>query len=78
VQVFPSEKSLKRLVGSVLAEQDKIWADSRYFSERRTAELTKERKPSLPPTPEKLAKLREIARKAIEASPELADGMESA
>lgn len=78
VQVFPSERSLLRLAGAVLAEQDEIWADKRYFSEERMAELSKERKPSLPPTPERLAELRETARKAIEASLELADGMESA
>ena len=78
VQVFPSERSLLRLAGAVLAEQDEIWADKRYFSEERMAELSKERKPSLLPTPERLAELRETARKAIEASLELADGMESA
>ena len=78
VQVFPSERSLLRLAGAVLAEQDEIWADKRYFSEERMAELSKERRPSLPPTPERLAELRETARKAIEASLELADGMESA
>jgi hypothetical protein len=42
------------------------------------AELSKERRPSLPPTPERLAELRETARKAIDASLELADGMETA
>ena len=78
VQVFPSERSLLRLAGAVLAEQDDIWAGKRYFPEERIAELSKERKPSLPPTPERLAELRETARKAIEASLELADGMESA
>jgi len=78
VQVFPSERSLLRLVGAVLAEQDGIWAGKRYFSEERMAELSKERKPSLPPTPERLEELRETARKAIDASLELADGMETA
>ncbi|MCH4081486.1 MAG: IS256 family transposase [Atopobiaceae bacterium] len=78
VQVFPSERSLLRLAGAVLAEQDEIWADKRYFSEERMAELSKERRPSLPPTPERLAELRETARKAIDASLELADGMETA
>ena len=78
VQAFPSERSLLRLVGAVLAEQDDIWAGKRYFSEDRIAELSKERKPSLPPTPERLEELRETARKAIDASLELADGMETA
>lgn len=69
-----------RLAGiiTVLAEQDDIWAGKRYFSEERIAELSKERKPSLPPTPERLEELRETARKAIDASLELADGMETA
>lgn len=78
VQAFPSERSLLRLVGAVLAEQDDIWAGKRYFSEERIAELSKERKPSLPPAPERLEELRETARKAIDASLELADGMETA
>ena len=67
--------STKRLQ---LTEQDDIWAGKRYFSEERIAELSKERKPSLPPTPERLEELRETARKAIDASLELADGMETA
>ena len=74
----PSERSLLRLVGAVLAEQDDIWAGKRYFSEERIAELSKERKPSLPPAPERPEELRETARKAIDASLELADGMETA
>lgn len=48
MQAFPSERSLLRLVGAVLAEQDDIWAGKRCFSEERIAELSKERKPSLP------------------------------
>lgn len=78
VQAFPSERPLLRLVGAVLAEQDGIWAGKRYFSKERIAELSKERKPSLPPAPERLVELRETARKAIDASLELADGMETA
>jgi len=78
VQVFPSQKSLMRLVGSVLAEQDEIWAGEHYFSEKVIAELFEKRRPSLSPMPERLAELRELARKAIDASLELADGMEIA
>ena len=76
--MFPSERSLLRLVGAVLAEQDDIWAGKRYFPEERIAELSKERKPSLSPAPERLEELRETARRAIDASLELADGMETA
>ena len=66
VQVFPSQRSLMRLVGSVLAEQDEIWAGERYFSEKVIAELFEKRRPSLPPTPERLAELRELSRKYYE------------
>ncbi len=33
VQVFPSEKSLERLVGAVLCDVDEEWGRRRYFSE---------------------------------------------
>ncbi|MEE8724136.1 MAG: transposase [Atopobiaceae bacterium] len=39
VQVFPSEKSLERLVGAVLCEVDEEWGRRRYFSEDKMAEL---------------------------------------
>ena len=51
MQEFPSQKPLMRLVGSVLAEQDEIWAGEHYFSEKVIAELFEKRKPALPPTP---------------------------
>ena len=39
VQVFPSIKSLVRLGGAVMCEQDELWQESRYFSEARMDEL---------------------------------------
>lgn len=39
VQVFPSESSLLRLVGAVMCDQAETWAGSRYFSERKMAEM---------------------------------------
>ena len=45
VQVFPSAKSLVRLAGAVMCEQDEIWLESRYFSEAKMNELYNERGP---------------------------------
>ena len=39
VQVFPSESSLLRLVGAVMCDQAETWSGSRYFSERKMAEM---------------------------------------
>lgn len=52
VQVFPSVKSLERLVGAVMREQDEEWAGSRYFSERKMAELCDPSPSPEPATPE--------------------------
>ena len=78
VQVFPSVRSLERLVGAVMCEQDEAWSDARYFSEGKISELYESRPASEPPTGERAAELRGMAGKAIEASLELADGMEAA
>ena len=78
VQVFPSVQSLERLVGAVMCEQDDAWSDARYFSERRISELYEDRPAPEPPTPEQAAELDDVARRAIEASLELADRMEAA
>ncbi|WP_449132889.1 hypothetical protein [Senegalimassilia anaerobia] len=43
----PSVKSLERLAGIAMCDQDDAWGESRYFSERNTAELyTEEPAPS--------------------------------
>ena len=78
VQVFPSVKSLERLVGAVMCEQDDIWADSRYFSERKISELYEEHAAPKKPDAQEMQRLDAMARKAIEASLELADRMEAA
>ena len=81
VQVFPSAKSLERLVGAVMCDQDEEWQASRYFSERKMSELYDERAASqtkTSPTTERASELRIIARKAIDASLELADELEAA
>ena len=39
VQVFPSEASLMRLVGAVMADVDEGWQQSRYFSREKMDEL---------------------------------------
>jgi putative transposase len=78
VQVFPSVRSLERLVGAVMCEQDDAWSDARYFSERRISELYEDRQAPGQPTAEQAAEIDAVARRAIEASLELADRMEAA
>lgn len=78
VQVFPSVRSLERLVGAVMCEQDEAWSEARYFSEGKISELYEERRAPEPPTEEQRLEYDKMARKAIEASLELADRMEAA
>lgn len=78
VQVFPSVASLVRLAGAVMCEQDEAWSRSRYFSEARMRELYAEGAPRPPAAPAAPAELEEFARRAIEASMELADRLEAA
>ena len=79
VQVFPSVKSLERLLDAVMCEQDEIWADFRYFSEQKMAVS-----PAIPAHPRSRLprrsrrKRHEMARKAIEACLGPADRMEAA
>lgn len=42
-QIFPSESSLFRLVGTVMCDQTETWSGSRHFSERGMAECTTRR-----------------------------------
>ena len=39
VQVFPSRKSLIRLIGAVLSEMDEDWQEKRWFTEASIAEV---------------------------------------
>lgn len=75
VQVFPSEAALTRLAGAVMCDLDEAWASSRYFSEARMRELPGPGEaPAGRPAPSG-ADL-ESAKRAIEASLELADKVE--
>lgn len=79
VQVFPSEESLKRLVGAVVCEQDEQWSGSRYFAADKIQQLYDEKRAGEPPAaarPE--SELARIARQVIEASPALADKVDAA
>lgn len=73
VQVFPSVASLERLADAVMCDQDEAWSRSRYFSERVMSELPDEPAAATAATEEQLAAFRLVARRAIEASLELAD-----
>jgi putative transposase len=78
VRVFPSEEAPARLVGAVMCEQDEEWAESRYFSEDRMAELYEDRPKPEPPSEGRGRELLLVARRAMEAGLALADRMEAA
>lgn len=79
VQVFPSERSLERLVGAVMCEQDERWPASRYFAYDKMQELYGERRKKEPEAPGRpAAGLAEAARKMILASLELAEKVDAA
>ncbi len=81
VQVFPSVASLERLAGAVMCDQDEAWSEARYFSKPKIDELYDEKRASgknEAPTPELMREWRVVARRAIEASLELADELEAA
>lgn len=79
-QVFPSEASPERLAGAVMCGQDEEWSRSGHFSGRVMPELPDEpgARQAAAPTGEQLAAFRLVARRAIEASLELADELEAA
>ena len=78
VQVFPSAASLERLAGAVMCDQDEAWSDARYFSTRAMSELYEEPRVAKTTSPERREEWVVVARKAIEASLELADELEAA
>ena len=78
VQVFPSEKSLERLVGAVMCELDEQWSESRYFAYAKIQELYDERRAPEAAAEKPASELAEAARKMIIASIELAEKVEAA
>lgn len=78
VQVFPSESSLLRLVGAVMCDQAETWSGSRYFSERKMAEMHDTAFRMGAAGEHDWAELEKAARKMIESSLELADSVEAA
>lgn len=78
VQVFPSESSLLRLVGAVMCDQAETWSGSRYFSERKMAEMHDAAFRMGAAGEHDWAELEKAARKMIESSLELADSVEAA
>lgn len=77
-QVFPSEKSLERLVGAVMCELDGQWSESRYFAYGKIQELYDERGAGPSESERPAAELAEAARKMILASIELAEKVNAA
>ena len=81
VRVFPSVASLERLAGAVVCGQDEAWSEARRFSERAMSELGEDAGQAgkrVPPASEQLEAFRLVARRAIEASLELAGELEAA
>ena len=80
VQVFPSAASLERH-RAVMCDMDEEWQQARYFSEKVMGELYDESRAARAeeqPTPERVSEWRPVAKRAIDASLELADEMEAA
>ena len=65
VQVFPSRKSLIRMMGAVLSEMDEDWATKRWFSEASIAMAVEGRK-CKPPMPNYTGDTTDHARRIIE------------
>ena len=81
VQVFPSVASLERLAGAVMCDMDEEWQDARYFSKVKMDELYDESRAARAEatvTEEQAEGFRLVARRAINASLELADELEAA
>ena len=77
VQVFPPEGSLLRLVGAVMCDQAETWSGSRYFSERKMAEMHDAALRKGASGRHDWAKLEKTASKMVESSLELADRVDS-
>ncbi|WP_144743183.1 IS256 family transposase [Enorma burkinafasonensis] len=78
VQAFPSTASLERLAGAVMCDQDEARSDARYFPAGAMSELYEEQGAAEAASPERRDEWLSVAKKAIEASLELADELEAA
>lgn len=78
VQAFPSTASLERLAGAVMCDQDEARSDARYFPAGAMSELYEEQGAAEAASPERREEWLSVAKKAIEASLELADELEAA
>lgn len=67
-----------RLVGAVMCDQAEAWSGSRYFSERRMVEMHEAPLRAEASGEHDWARLEGAARRMIESSLELADGVEAA
>lgn len=68
VQVFPSRKSLIRLLGAVLSEMDEEWAARRWFTEESIAEVFEDRSRWRPGRRRRTRALRQSMPRASSAS----------
>lgn len=80
VQVLSSVKSLERLAGVVMCDQGDDWQESRYFSEKLVELYHRRPSGSLGTIliADREFELWAMAKKAIDASLELADELEAA
>ena len=65
VQVFPSRRSLIRMLGAVFSEMDEDWASRRWFTEDSIAMAVSPTRPA-PPRPSYDGTASEHARRIIE------------
>lgn len=67
VQVFPSRKSLIRMLGAVFSEMDEDWASRRWFAEESIAQASSSTGPAAPP-PTYEGSAEEHARRIIDVA----------
>lgn len=78
---MPSVASLERLAGTVICDMDEAWLYVRHFSEKVMAALYNDgraKRAGGRTSEEQLEGFRLVAKRAVEASHELADELEAA